>query len=158
MIQKQSNGWYKIIANSSYKIPDDGIGKYYNAKKCLDVVNGSKASGTNVDIYTNNSTDAQYWKFYYYNGRYIIKNKLGCVLDVKDGNIASGTNVQVFTQNNSNAQQWTLSKITNDTVYLDKRVTKSGNGYSASSPVRNMSEAYDLLQYCGGTIYILGKA
>ena len=158
MIQKQSNGWYKIIANSSYKIPDDGIGKYYNAKKCLDVVNGSKASGTNVDIYTNNSTDAQYWKFYYYNGRYIIKNKLGCVLDVKDGNIASGTNVQVFTQNNSNAQQWTLSKITNDTVYLDKRATKSGNGYSASSPVRNMSEAYDLLQYCGGTIYILGKA
>ena len=158
MIQKQSNGWYKIIANSSYKIPDDGIGQYYNAKKCLDVVDGSKASGTNVDIYTNNSTDAQYWKFYYYNGRYIIKNKLGCVLDVKDGNIASGTNVQVFTQNNSNAQQWTLSKITNDTVYLDKRLTKSGNGYSASSPVRNMSEAYDLLQYCGGTVYILGKA
>ena len=158
MIQKQSNGWYKIIANSSYKIPDDGIGKYYNAKKCLDVVDGSKAAGTNVDIYTNNSTDAQYWKFYYYNGRYIIKNKLGCVLDVKDGNIASGTNVQVFTQNNSNAQQWTLSKITNDTVYLDKRLTKSGNGYSASSPVRNMSEAYDLLQYCGGTVYILGKA
>ena len=158
MIQKQSNGWYKIIANSSYKIPDDGIGRYYNAKKCLDVVDGSKASGTNVDIYTNNSTDAQYWKFYYYNGRYIIKNKLGCVLDVKDGNIASGTNVQVFTQNNSNAQQWTLSKITNDTVYLNKKLTKSGNGYSASSPVRNMSEAYDLLQYCGGTIYILGKA
>ena len=158
MIQKQSNGWYKIIANSSYKIPDDGIGHYYNAKKCLDVVDGSKAAGTNVDIYTNNSTDAQYWKFYYYNGRYIIKNKLGCVLDVKDGNIASGTNVHVFTQNNSNAQQWTLSKITNDTVYLDKRLTKSGNGYSASSPVRNMSEAYDLLQYCGGTVYILGKA
>ena len=59
-----------------------------------------------------------------------------------------------YAQLNGTAQLWRLAKITNDTVYL-KPSSSNGHGYTASAPTNNMHDAYQRLQYTGGTIQIM---
>ena len=140
VILKQSDGWYKIMGNYS--------------RKCLDLFGESNQSVQNIDLYTDNGSASQRWKFYNYNGKYIIKNKRGTVLDFQNATLANGTNVQSYAQLNGTAQLWRLAKITNDTVYL-KPSSSNGHGYTASAPTNNMHDAYQRLQYTGGTIQIM---
>ena len=140
VILKQSDGWYKIMGNYS--------------RKCLDLFGGSNQSVQNIDLYTDNGSASQRWKFYNYNGKYVIKNKCGTVLDFQNATLANGTNVQSYAQLNGTAQLWRLAKITNDTVYL-KPSSSNGHGYTASAPTNNMHDAYQRLQYTGGTIQIM---
>ena len=141
VVIRQSDGWYKIFGNYS--------------RKCLDVYGGGTGTGQNINLYTDNGSASQRWKFYYYNGKYIVKSKLGTVLDVNDGTLANGTNVQTWSQNNSGAQLWRLQKITNDTIYLKPGNSTNGHGYLASAPINNMANAYQRIQYTGGTIYVM---
>ena len=140
VILKQSDGWYKIMGNYS--------------RKCLDLFGESNQSVQNINLYTDNGSASQRWKFYNYNGKYIIKNKRGTVLDFQNATLANGTNVQSYAQLNGTAQLWRLAKITNDTVYL-KPSSSNGHGYTASAPTNNMHDAYQRLQYTGGTIQIM---
>ena len=141
VVIRQSDGWYKIFGNYS--------------RKCLDVYGGGTGTGQNINLYTDNGSASQKWKFYYYNGKYIVKSKLGTVLDVNGGTLANGTNVQTWSQNNSGAQLWRLQKITNDTIYLKPGNSTNGHGYLASAPINNMANAYQRIQYTGGTIYVM---
>ena len=141
VVIRQSDGWYKIFGNYS--------------RKCLDVYGGGTGTGQNINLYTDNGSASQRWKFYYYNGKYIVKSKLGTVLDVNGGTLANGTNVQTWSQNNSGAQLWRLQKITNDTIYLKPGNSSNGHGYLASAPINNMGDAYRRIQYTGGTIYVM---
>lgn len=141
VVIRQSDGWYKIFGNYS--------------RKCLDVYGGGTGTGQNINLYTDNGSASQRWKFYYYNGKYIVKSKLGTVLDVNGGTLANGTNVQTWSQNNSGAQLWRLQKITNDTIYLKPGNSTNGHGYLASAPINNMANAYQRIQYTGGTIYVM---
>ena len=143
VVIRQSDGWYKIFGNYS--------------RKCLDVYGGGTGTGQNINLYTDNGSASQRWKFYYYNGKYIVKSKLGTVLDVNGGTLANGTNVQTWSQNNSGAQLWRLQKITNDTIYLKPGNSTNGHGYLASAPINNMGDAYRRIQYTGGTIYVMGS-
>ena len=78
----------------------------------LDVSGGNAASGTNVQIYTANSTDAQRWAFIPANpvaiGTYLIRSALDpdAVLDVSGGSKANEANVQLYGFNETNAQIW----------------------------------------------------
>lgn len=143
IIIKRSDGWYKILSNYS--------------RKSLDLYGGSSENYQNIDLYEDNNSDSQCWKFYYCDGRYVVKSKIGTVLDVPNANFTSGTNIQSHEQNNSNAQQWTLSKVTDDTVYLKPGNSSNGHGYTASAPVNNMHDAYERLQYSGGTIMLMDQ-
>ena len=142
IILRQSDGWYKILSNWS--------------RKSLDVYGGGSGNGQNINLYTDNNSNAQRWKFYYYDGRYVIKSKVGTVIDVPNGDFSNGKNVQTWERNNSSAQQWKLTKITNDTIYLKPGNSTNGHGYLASAPINNMANAYQRIQYTGGTIYVMG--
>ncbi|MCI2173731.1 MAG: RICIN domain-containing protein [Atopobiaceae bacterium] len=80
-----------------------------NVTQVLDVANGKKTNGTNVQTFTSNMTNAQKWTIkadgdtgYYTIGLYGT-NK---VLDVRNGKSDNGTNVQVYEKNGSDAQRW----------------------------------------------------
>ena len=143
IILRQSDGWYKILSNWS--------------RKSLDVYGGGTGNGQNINLYSDNNSNSQRWKFYYYDGRYVIKSKLGTVVDVPNGDFSNGKNVQTWERNNSSAQQWKLTKITNDTIYLKPGNSTNGHGYLASAPINNMANAYQRIQYTGGTIYVMGQ-
>ena len=84
-----------------------------NSGKVLDVTGAGTASGTNVQQYTYNGTDAQLWFLedagdgYYY----IISKCNGLYLDVSGGGTADGTNIQVYTKNGTTAQKFSFDEI-----------------------------------------------
>jgi hypothetical protein len=87
-----------------------------NTGYVLDVSGGSAASGTNVQIYTDNSTAAQKWALVAQNpvptGTYLIRSALDskAVLDVSGGSTAKGANVQLYGANGTNAQVWRIEQ------------------------------------------------
>ena len=120
----------------------DGIYTIESAisSKVIDVANGTAKSGTNVQLYTSNSTNAQKWKVTnlgdgYYEIASLVDESL--VLDVDGAGTKSGTNVQIYKSNSTNAQKWTL-KYAGDGyyyiiskcngLYLDVSGAKSANG------------------------------
>ncbi|MBR3929077.1 MAG: RICIN domain-containing protein [Clostridia bacterium] len=119
----------------------------------LDAENGSKKSGTNVQIYANNGTEAQLFRFTPLNNGYY---KITCVvsgmaLDVSGGIALSGNNVQLYTPNGSDAQQWKLvdagggyyyiiSKL-NSNMCLDVWNKGSANGTNIHIWEKNNSSA-----------------
>ncbi|SCF14012.1 Type 1 glutamine amidotransferase (GATase1) [Micromonospora haikouensis] len=70
--------------------------------KCLDVRNAATTDGTQIQIWTCNSTAAQTWS--------VTPNStvkaLGKCLDVSGGGSADGTKIQLWTCNGSSAQNW----------------------------------------------------
>ncbi len=95
----------------------------------LDVSSASKANGANVQIYTENGTDAQHWQLTYnrdktskYYGMVRLVNvNSGKALDVYSALAKSGANVQQYTANGSSAQWWQLvqdAKATGLSGYL----------------------------------------
>ncbi|MEU5965817.1 ThuA domain-containing protein [Micromonospora parva] len=72
------------------------------AGKCLDVRNGATADGTQIQIYTCNSSAAQTWT--------VTPNStiraLGKCLDVNGSGTADGTKIQLWTCNGTGAQNW----------------------------------------------------
>lgn len=90
-----SDGYYKIISEKS--------------GKALDISGASMLSGTNVQQYSWNGTNAQLWKFVDAgDGTYYIQSKLGTVLDVQGGKIVAKANVQAYNSNKTEAQKWVL--------------------------------------------------
>ncbi|WP_406072100.1 ThuA domain-containing protein [Micromonospora sp. NBC_01638] len=72
------------------------------AGKCLDVRGGGTADGTQIQLYTCNSSTAQTWTV---TPNSTIK-ALGKCLDVSGGGSADGTKIQLWTCNGSGAQNW----------------------------------------------------
>ena len=86
------------------------------SKFVLDVYNGQMTNGGNVQIYTENGTNAQKWRMVKDGDYYtIISAKSGKALDVKKNGKVDGTNVQQWTPNGSAAQKW--------------KVVSAGNGW-----------------------------
>ncbi len=69
---------------------------------------GSAGNGTNVQIYWNNGTLAQTWRFdKNSDGTYTIVNPAtGLVLDLSAQNLNNGTNIGMYTSNGTCAQKW----------------------------------------------------
>ena len=95
--------WTITYSNGFYKIKQKG------ANMCLDLKDGNKASGTNVQAYVDDGTKAQQWAISKYSdGKgYKVQAKCsGYCLDVLDGKMDKNVNVQVYPSNNTNAQRW----------------------------------------------------
>lgn len=92
----------KYLNNGLYSL------KFKHSQKMLDVSGGGCTSGTNVQQYNSNNTDAQKWIIkpasdgYFY----IISKGSGLYLDVSGGIAKRNNNVQVFLGNGTNAQKW----------------------------------------------------
>ncbi|MET8002264.1 ThuA domain-containing protein [Nonomuraea glycinis] len=71
------------------------------AGKCLDVRGGASADGTQVQLYTCNTSAAQNWTR---DGNTL--RALGKCLDVAGAATADGTKIQLYTCNGSGAQNW----------------------------------------------------
>lgn len=105
----------------------------------LDVSGGSSANGANVQIWQNNNSGAQKWKFSRNgDGSYTIVNAAnGKALDVRNASAASGTNIQQWSKNGSAAQRWfisyapggfKLSSALNRAFVIDVSGGNTGNG------------------------------
>ncbi|WP_199809096.1 ricin-type beta-trefoil lectin domain protein, partial [Streptomyces sp. NRRL WC-3626] len=70
--------------------------------KCLDVDNGGTADGTEVQVWTCNSSAAQRWTV----SQDGSLRALGKCLDVSGGGSADGTRIQLWTCNGTGAQKW----------------------------------------------------
>lgn len=104
--------WYlkpaKTLEDGEYTIsaeePTGGV---------VDIVGGASDAkdGTNVQVYAENSTEAQKWKITYGDdGYYTIANlQSGKVLDVAGASLASGANVQIYYSNSTCAQKWIIA-------------------------------------------------
>lgn len=108
-------------SDGSYRIINQQTGA------ALDVNNASNTSGTNIQTYTSNNTNAQRWFIFNVNGYYVFAPKSSStrVLDVFNGDTASGTNVQLYTLNSSAAQCFKVEKKSGS--YIDM-IVKSDIG------------------------------
>lgn len=105
---------------SKVKPLEDGayeIRSALNTKMVMDVAAGSKINGANIQLYTNNKTDAQKWQVTEKSdGTYVIKSLLSeKVLDVEGAGVYNGANVQQYTSNNTCAQGWEVQRNKDDT-------------------------------------------
>ena len=86
----------------------------------LDVVNGSHTSGSNLQLYTLNSTEAQIFKISRYDdGSYLIQNAAsGLTVDLANGVFQNGQNVWMVNYNGSAAQKWNFVKVSDNTYAI----------------------------------------
>ena len=85
----------------------------------LDLSGANSSVGTALQLYANNATAAQAWRFMLTNlvdsGYYTVVNQTRWdnVLDVAGGSGASGARVQLYGYNGSNAQKWYVRDLGN---------------------------------------------
>lgn len=106
------NGYYYIYSQL-------GDGKTYY----LDVTDGKSASGTNIEIWTENLTSSQLFKFVANpDGTYHILTKASkdnCAIEVESGNTSSGANVIQASVSSAVYQDWFLIEVGEITVETD---------------------------------------
>lgn len=102
------------VTNGTYTV------KSSLANVVLDVKDGSKKAGANVQVWRSNGSKAQRWVFTYLgNGSYKVTNaQSGLALEVKGGSKASGANVQQGTYTGSSAQRWVVRVASNGALLL----------------------------------------
>lgn len=118
----------------------DLSGTYYivnpNSGKVLDVAGAGTANGTNVDIYSNQSSANQRWTVTSNgDGTYkIIDSNSSKALDVTGGNTADGTNVETWTYGGSANQKWKIIQ-NSDATYkiIDSNSNKALDIYGGGS-------------------------
>lgn len=97
-LEKQSNGYYKIIS--------------YNSDKVLEVVMASKENGANVIQNTDKNSDNQLWKIECVDGYYkIINRNSGKVLEVEKSSLESGANVSQNQYKGKDNQLWIIEAV-----------------------------------------------
>ncbi|MBC9718940.1 ThuA domain-containing protein [Streptomyces sp. TRM66268-LWL] len=112
--------------------PRTGAVKGVNGK-CLDVRSGASADGTQIQIYTCNSSAAQQWTVGAADQTF---RALGKCLDVSGGGSADGTKIQLYTCNGSGAQKWApQSDGTVRNPQSGKCLDASGGTWNDSTPV-----------------------
>lgn len=80
-------------------------------KMCLDVSGGSMENGANIQLYTDNGTDAQKFAIYNEGDGYSLRSmQSDKFVDVAGGKATtSGTNVQQYVDNDTRAQRWAVT-------------------------------------------------
>lgn len=140
-----TNLFSQKVALSKNQTTDEITEGYYrirtilNTNKVLDVVNGSKETGANVQLYENNNSDAQKWKVTKSSDGYHTFMALcsGKMLDLADGIVQNEQNVWQVTYNGSDAQKWRIEhdggskyriRIKGHFFYIDVKAGKAENG------------------------------
>ena len=103
------------LANGKYVIKSA-----INSNFVLDVTNGSKMSGANVQIYENQSLESQEFNVEYLNDGYYIITAAhsNMALDVANAGQTAGTNVWQCYRNDLDAQQWLIQDAGDGYYYL----------------------------------------
>lgn len=120
----KAQSWQFLSLNLEVEECDDlGLVDMYTLQSAIDesyvvdIKNGSKSNGANVQLYKSNGTNAQKFRFEYVDGYYqIINIGSGKAIDVEDGNLVPSTNVQ----------QWSSSK-TNDNQFFSVVANEDGS-------------------------------
>lgn len=140
-----TNLFSQSVALSKNQMTDGIAEGYYrirtilNTNKVLDVLNGSKDTGANVQLYENNNSDAQKWKVAMSNDGYHTFMALcsGKMLDLADGIVQNEQNIWQVTDNGSDAQKWRIEhvegskyrlRIKGHFFYVDVKAGKAENG------------------------------
>ena len=124
------------VQQQKYQVTRINNSNYYkivavHSAKAIDVQGGISDIGTNVDQYTQNGTDNQYWYLKdcgngYYN---IISKANGLCLDVSGGiTTANGTNIQLYYDNSSAGQKFKfvpINIINNNTYEIETRINSN---------------------------------
>ena len=143
------------------KTADDGyytISTVLNNNKVLDIAGGKSKAGTNVQIYTANSSIAQIWKLYYIdNGLYYIRSSLNPKRALTNVN----GNIQIETYTGADNQKWYIKMFENnmvsiisgsDSLYADVSGGKTANGTNVGVYKSNNTNAQKfILNTYGGT-------
>ena len=125
--------------NTDTQLIADGIYRINSTLKdnfSLDVNGASIESGTNVQVYTSNTSNAQKWNIKYHkDGDYYSIINIGSnkALDVYGADTSNKANVQIWNQNTSCAQRWKIRKNTDNTytflnVCSNKALDVNGSG------------------------------
>ena len=132
----------KTIEEGTYEI-EVGV----DSNKALDVIDASKISGGNVQIYTKNNAFCQnvnikYECDGYYTIEFIHSKKL---LDVSNGKIEDHTNVWQCNPNGSDAQKWIIQDVGNGYYNIisklsDTYLTVAGGGTANCTNIEINSE------------------
>ena len=89
-----------------------------DTSKVMDISGGvgTAVSGTNIQIFQKNNTEAQMWKFEYNDDGYytIINPSTDKVFDVSNAGTTNGTNIQLFAKNGTCAQKWRIEEVETD--------------------------------------------
>lgn len=108
IIKSVGNGYYSIYS--------------YLSGKAIDVCNFGTSNGTNIQMYYNNRTNAQKFRFIPENvgqelkdGTYCVSTALNQskVLDVAAGSMDNGANIQLYQSNGTDAQKFELKYLGN---------------------------------------------
>lgn len=96
-----------------------------NSDYCIDLYNGAVYNGSNIQLHTENGSEAQQWDAEYMsavdflawssrnvlsNGKYTINSVLdqSYALDVESGSYDDGANIQLYKSNKTMAQMWEI--------------------------------------------------
>lgn len=120
-----------VLADGTYRICNA-----LNSNYVLDISSGSVNNNANVQLYSQNGSNAQAFKVTHDSNGYVTFTnvKSGKVIDVSGGKVANNRNIQQYASNGSRAQKWI--------------VKKSGSGYTIISA---MDSNY-VLDLSGGRI------
>lgn len=96
---------------------------------CLDISNASFADGTNIMIYTKNTSDAQKWIFvpidlFHSGGLYEIRSmaNTNLAMDVSYESTVPGANIFLFGAHGHNNQKWIFNELENSQGWLIRSV------------------------------------
>ena len=137
----------KILENGTYIIKSALDTKYV-----FDIVDGSKNSYANLQLYQNANVWQQKFQITYLGDGYysifaVHSNKS---LDVADGRKTSGTNVRQYSSNGTDAQKWIIAKNNDGTysivskcngLYIDVQDGKAENGKNIQMYTGNGTKA-----------------
>ena len=123
---------YKVLARDEKQILPDGIYEIetgVDANKVIEVIDATKISGGNVQIFTRNTeADCQKIKLKYLgNGYYTLTFvHSNMLLDVTNGGTIDHTNVWQCRENGEDAQEWIIQDAGNGYYHI---LSKSANKY-----------------------------
>lgn len=130
---------------------DDGAGMVTitcaNSNKVIDVTGGKAASGTNVQQWASNNSDAQHWYILENaDGSYSIWSALGReqVIEAAGGGISAGTNIQTYQSNGTDAQEWLFNDTTSFPAYTGTGNEVSETGYRTIESAASANAIFDV--------------
>jgi len=122
-----------------------------NSSKCVDARAAGTTSGTAIQQYTCNNSNAQQFQFQPTSGSYVRVNNRGNsaqALDVTNVSVADSAPIQTWAYSGGNNQQWTAVSEGGGYYHLVNR----NSGKCLDVPAASTADSVQLVQYtCNGT-------
>lgn len=115
--------WVLERIDEKQPVLDDGtyiVRASNNSNNVVDLSAASTKNSSNIQMFYNNYTWAQFWNIKYVDGYYRISTYLdnNKVFDIRTAAFKNCSNIQLFQSNNTNAQKWLIEKNSDGTFSL----------------------------------------